>query len=119
MRHLRTARSAEGGAVAELIEGKDPAAVAYLRRQFGDLSRASTDEEALATGKRTLTQDGMLVSLGEIERLRLVRPELFRIGAGGAGQRDALQKEVDKHKAELALLEERESPLQMSFRLCY
>lgn len=94
-------KSAEVGSVAELIEGKHPAAVAFLRRQFGDLRRATTDAEALAAGKRTLTQDGMLVSAGEIERLRVVRAELFRIGAGGTGQREALQKELDTHTAEV------------------
>jgi len=93
-------RSAEAGSVAELIEGNHPAAVAYLRRQFGDLRRAMTDAEALA-GKRTLTQDGMLLSGGELERLRPVRAELFRIGAGGAGHRDALQKELEAHTTEV------------------
>ncbi|MBX9906108.1 MAG: AAA family ATPase [Burkholderiales bacterium] len=105
-------RSAEAGTVAELIEGKDPAAVAYLRRQFGDLRRATTDAEALAAGKRTLTQDGMLVSAGEIERLRPVPAGLFRIGSGGAGQRDALQKEVNTHKAELTRLTQQSEVLK-------
>ena len=93
-------KSAEAGSVAELIEGDHPAALAYLRRQFGDLRRATTDAEALA-GKRTLTQDGMLLSGGELERLRPVRAELFRIGAGGVGHRDALQKELDTHTTEV------------------
>lgn len=98
-------KTPEAGSVAELITGDSPAATAYLRRQFGDLRRATTDSEALAQGKRTLTQDGMLVSTGEVERLRLVRPEAFRIGAGGSGQRDALHREIEGHKAELARLE--------------
>ena len=105
-------KSAEAGSVAELIEGEHPAAVAYLRRQFGDLRRATTDAEALAAGKRTLTLDGMLVSAGEIERLRLVRAELFRIGAGGAGQRDALQKELDTHTTEVNRLTQLSSALK-------
>ena len=98
-------KTPEAGSVAELIAGDSPAATAYLRRQFGDLRRATTDSEALSQGKRTLTQDGMLVSVGEIERLRLVRPEAFRIGAGGSGQRDALHREIEGHKTELARLE--------------
>jgi len=107
-------KTPEAGTVAELITGDSPAATAYLRRQFGDLRRATTDSEALAQGKRTLTQDGMLVSAGEIERLRLVRPEAFRIGAGGSGQRDALHREIEGHKAELARLErERTSVKQL------
>lgn len=107
-------KTPEAGSVAELITGDSPAATAYLRRQFGDLRRATTDSEALSQGKRTMTQDGMLVSAGEIERLRLVRPEAFRIGAGGSGQRDALHREIEGHKAELARLErERTSVKQL------
>lgn len=99
-----TGKSVESGSVAELIEGDHPAAVAYLRRQFGDLRRATTDAEALA-GQRTLTQDGMLLSGGELERLRLVRTNLFRIGAGGSGHRDALQRDVVASTAEVKRLE--------------
>jgi len=103
---------AETDSVAELITGDHPAATAYLRRQFGDLRRAATDSEALSHGRRTLTQDGMLVSAGEIERLRLVRPEAFRIGAGGSGQRDALHREIEGHKAELARLDRERASLK-------
>ncbi len=98
-------KAPEAGSVAELITGDSAAATAYLRRQFGDLRQATTDSEALSQGKRTLTQDGMLVSTGEIERLRLVRPEAFRIGAGGSGQRDALHREIEGYKAELERLD--------------
>jgi chromosome segregation protein len=107
-----TGRAAQAGTVAELIEGKNSAAVAYLQRQFGDLQRAATDGEALAPGKRTLTHDGMLVSAGEIERLRLVQTGSFRIGSGGAGQRDAIQKEVGKNRAELARLKQQSEALK-------
>lgn len=69
----------EVGSVAELIDGDYPAAVAYVRRQFGDLLRAETDTEAMA-GRRTLTSDGMLVSSGEIERLKLPSLLQCRIG---------------------------------------
>jgi chromosome segregation protein len=93
-------KAAIPGSVAELIEGEHSAAVAYLRRQFGDLMQAATNEEALAPGKRTLTQDGMLLSVGDLDRLRPVRPDLFRIGAGGTGHRDALQQEWSTHKKE-------------------
>lgn len=67
------------GSVAELIEGTNPAAVAYLRRQFGDLMRADTDGEALAGG-RTLTKDGMLVGRGAFERIELVRADRLKLG---------------------------------------
>jgi|CXWL01.1.fsa_nt_gi DNA repair exonuclease SbcCD ATPase subunit len=84
----------EEGSVAELIEGTSPAAVAFLRRLLGDIQRVSTDSEALA-GKRTLTQDGMLVSGGEIERLRPVPATRFMIGAGSEVHRRALERQID------------------------
>ena len=68
-----------------MIEGSNPAAVAYLRRQFGDILRASTNEEALS-GARTLTKDGMLVGPGSFERLECVAASMLKIGAAGAGQ---------------------------------
>ena len=91
--------------VAALIEGKDPAAVAYLRRQFGELECAATDEEALA-GNRTMTQDGMLVSGGDVERLRLAPAGQFRIGAGSADHRLAIQRDLDRCRGEIRRLEE-------------
>lgn len=103
-------RRFERGSVAELVDGDDQAAVAYLRRQFGDLRCASSDAEALA-GQRTLTKDGMLVSHGEIERLRLVRPADFKIGAGSAEQRNAVEAELTKARKEVQALEAKEKAL--------
>src|SRR3990172_3840849 len=54
----------------------------------------------------------MLVSAGEIERLRLVPAGLFRIGSGGAGQRDALQRDVNASKAEFARLMQQSEALK-------
>ncbi|WP_321781674.1 SbcC/MukB-like Walker B domain-containing protein [Burkholderia pyrrocinia] len=102
----------ERGSVAELIDGENPAAVAYLQRQFGDLRCASSDTEALA-GQRTLTQDGMLVSSGEIERLRLVNPLQFRIGAGSPTHRYVVQQELDNARAEIRRLENVEQKLDI------
>ncbi|MBI1283378.1 MAG: AAA family ATPase [Thiobacillus sp.] len=79
-------RRPEDGSVAELIEGTDEAAVAYLRSQFGDMMRADTTAQAMERGKRTLTQDGMLVGKGTIERLKLVVEGDLRIGRDGGGQ---------------------------------
>ena len=97
-------RQPEHGAVSALIDGDYPAAVAYLQRQFGDLRCASSDNEAL-TGQRTLTKDGMLVSGGDIERLRLVPPSQFRIGAGTTDHRKAVQEELDHWQGEVRRLE--------------
>lgn len=107
----------EKGSVAELIEGDNPAAVAFLRRQFGDTRRAATETEALA-GPRTLTQDGMLVRSGEITRLRLVPRDVLKIGAGASGNRSAQQDEVRRREAEVTRLEteqENLGRLQKSF----
>ncbi len=79
-------RRPENGSVAELIEGTDPAAVAYLRGLFGDMVCATTTAQAMERGKRTLTQDGMLVGKGTIERLKLVVEGDLRIGRDGGGQ---------------------------------
>lgn len=100
----------ERGSVAELIDGDNPAAVAYLQRQFGDLRCADSDKEALG-GQRTLTKDGMLVSGGEIERLRPVPPAQFRIGAGSANHRSAVQGELERAQKVILDLEGREQAL--------
>ena len=98
------------GTVAALIDGDHPAAVAYLQRQFGDLRCADSDKEALA-GQRTLTKDGMLVSGGEIERLRLVSATQFRIGAGSGSHRSAVQEELDRWQGEIRRLKGLEQKL--------
>ena len=100
----------EAGSVADLIEGENPAAVAYLQRQFGDLRCADSDKEALA-GQRTLTKDGMLVSSGEIERLRPVSPAQFRIGVGGSHHRSAVQAELERAEQAIAALEAQDRAL--------
>lgn len=97
----------ERGTVAELIEGDHPAAVAYLRRMFGDTRRAKTDTEALA-GQRTLTSDGMLIGKGEMDRLRPVLAGQWRIGAGGAEHRENLKKNEHKWAQEVLRLEARQ-----------
>lgn len=90
------------GSVAELIEGENREAVAYLRRQFGDLMRANTEAEALA-GKRTLTRDGMHLSSGDLDRIRPKRSDELKIGADSSSyrenalrQRAACKQEVDR-----------------------
>lgn len=97
-------KSPAPGSVAELIVGDHEAAVSYLRRQFGDIQRATTDIEALS-GKRTLTQDGMLVSGDDLERLRPVPVSRFRVGAGSAERREELQNEVRKANEAIQHLE--------------
>lgn len=91
---------AASGSVAELIEGDDPSAVAYLRRQFGGTTRAITDAEALA-GKSTLTQDGMLIRSGEYNRIKPSLISNLKIGGGSEDQKAALVDEIKQMKAEV------------------
>jgi len=101
-----TALRAVPGSVAALIEGDDPAAVAYLRSKFGDVRCAETNEEAL-TGPRALTKDGMLVSRGEIDRLKPLRTHEFKIGITADNQGNHLRQQLDKLKIEKSALEDR------------
>ncbi|HUX82156.1 MAG TPA: SbcC/MukB-like Walker B domain-containing protein [Halothiobacillus sp.] len=91
------------GTVAELIEGDHPAAVAYLRRRFGDTLRATSDAEALA-GQRTLTKDGMFVQPGDFDRQRLVEKSKLRIGSGDMGQKDVLLREIARLQGVISTL---------------
>ncbi|WP_296033295.1 SbcC/MukB-like Walker B domain-containing protein [uncultured Alcanivorax sp.] len=89
-RNQRTRAPAEG-TVAALLEGPHPAAVEYLRSQFGATLCAETDEAALA-GERTLTRDGMLTGK-TIDRLQCVRPHTFLLGRENkAEQRAEMEK---------------------------
>lgn len=83
------------GSVAELIEGSNSAAVAYLRRQLGDIMRADTNVDALAGG-RTLTKDGMLVGPGSFERLERISVDRLKIGAVSDGQLGHLKETLRK-----------------------
>jgi archaellum component FlaC len=89
------------GSVAELIEGTNPIAVAYLRRQFGNLMRSDRDDEALAG--ETLTCDGMLVGHGDFDRKRPVPEERQKLGISSPGRLEQLkqtQKQLEIRAAE-------------------
>jgi len=92
------------GSIAELITGENEAAVAYLRRRFGDMMRATTDAEALA-GKRTLTQDGMIIQSGEYDRIRPALLGNLKIGGGDDSQKAQLAKEIESLKSTSQKLE--------------
>lgn len=83
------------GSIAELLVGEHPAAVEYLRSQFGRTMQADSDDEA-TSGERTLTRDGML-SGRTFDRLRPTPAGLFRLGASNReAQRDELMAEVTR-----------------------
>lgn len=83
------------GSVAALIDGDDPAAVAYVRSKFGELKCADTNAEALAGG-RTLTKDGMLVLKGEIDRIRPLGAHEYKIGIVAEAQASHIRRELEK-----------------------
>lgn len=95
----------QNGLVAELIEGENPIALAYLRSQLGNLKRADEASEALQSD-RTLTMDGMYVSPRDFERLRLDDQNL-RIGAGTQGQAERLRADMAKAALNLRQIQDR------------
>lgn len=105
-----TGRRSEPGTVASLIAGENLAAVAYLQQKLGDRRCASTDDEAM-DGRRTLTKDGMMVSDGEMERLRPIEAKYFKIGAASPHLRNLLQQEVARLLARINALEIQEKAL--------
>jgi hypothetical protein len=112
--HHRESRPTTVGSVAELIEGTVPAAVAYLRAQLGDTRRAD-GEEALDS-RRALTRDGMLVRGGAMERLKLVQPQDFRLGARGSReQRDTLKRRLGERQRDLVALHAEAERARMLF----
>jgi len=96
--------SFKAGSVAELIEGENQLAVAYLRSQLGDLMRANSDKEALST-TNTLTSDGMLHRRGAFERLKLVKESQLKIGIQVKGRLERLNRELKEHEQQKMALE--------------
>ena len=68
------------GQVAALLEGEHPQALAYLRRQLGDLQQVETEQQVVQA-RHALTRDGMLVKGGSVERLQLPAAAQLKIGA--------------------------------------
>lgn len=89
--------TAQKGSVAELIEGTNRTAVAYLRGKLGNLKRAERSSEALSS-ERTLTRDGMLVGPNDFERLELSATEYLKIGGGSPNQVEHLRAELSHQR---------------------
>ncbi|KGM56321.1 hypothetical protein N800_09000 [Lysobacter daejeonensis GH1-9] len=75
--------------VAALLDGDDADALAYLRRQLGDVRRVDTDAEVVQS-RHGLSRDGLLAKGGGVERLRLPAAGELRIGAANDRERQRL-----------------------------
>ncbi|MBB3345533.1 SbcC/MukB-like Walker B domain-containing protein [Luteimonas sp. RC10] len=87
--------------VAALIEGDDADAVAYLRRQLGDLRCVETEAEVVRS-RQGLTRDGLVAKGGGIERRRLPAGSELRIGANDGRERlRVLREELEAVERDL------------------
>src|SRR5690606_10539574 len=103
----RGARSAtpDAGSVAALLDGDNADALAFLRRQLGELRRVETEAE-LVRSRQALARDGLLAKGGSIERLRLPAAADLRIGASSSRERArALREDVEAAEADLRRIE--------------
>ncbi|KRG68162.1 SbcC/MukB-like Walker B domain-containing protein [Pseudoxanthomonas dokdonensis] len=104
-RHRRGNDSAEAGSVAALLEGDNLEALAFLRRQLGELACVDSEAE-LVSSRQGLTRDGLLARGGGIERLRLPAAGDLKIGASDNRARlRVLREEIETAEAQLRQIE--------------
>lgn len=129
----RKGRSAElpaSDSVAALLDGDNVDALAFLRRQLGELRCVESEAELIRT-RQGLTRDGLLAKGGSIERLRLPATGDLKIGATDnrarqrvlredieAAERDVRQLEPELRRVEasqrgLARLTDPDEPAQL------
>jgi uncharacterized protein YPO0396 len=104
--HTRAADAqAEAGSVAALIQGEDPDAIAYLRRQLGRMACADSEAE-LIRSRQGLSRDGLVAKGGGIERLRLPAATELRIGATDNRERlRQLRQDLETAQRDLSRIE--------------
>lgn len=91
--------------VAALLDGDNADALAFLRRQLGEL-RCVDSETELIRSRQGLTRDGLLAKGGSIERLRPTPAADLKLGASDNRARArALREDIDAAEAELRKLE--------------
>ena len=99
------AQAPDAGSVAALLEGVNAEALAFLRRQLGELQCVDSEAE-LVRSRQGLTRDGLLARGGGIERLRLPPGSELRIGATDNRQRlRVLREDVEAAEREVQALE--------------
>jgi uncharacterized protein YPO0396 len=107
--HARQARDATPAAdqVASLLDGDNADALAYLRRQLGEL-RCVDSEAEVVRARHGLSRDGLVAKGGGVERLRLPAATELKIGASNNRERQKLlREELDAAEREIRALEER------------
>lgn len=99
--HARASRNAAPAAdsVASLLDGDNADALAFLRRQLGEL-RCVDSEAELVRSRHGLARDGLLAKGGSIERLRLPAAAELKIGASSSRERARLLREDVQAAAE-------------------
>lgn len=104
-RRSRGAEAPESGSVAALLAGDNAEALAFLRRQLGEL-RCVDSEAELVASRQGLTRDGLLAKGGSIERLRLPATGELKIGASDNRMRlCVLREEIDAAEQAVRQLE--------------
>ncbi len=104
-RQSRGADTPAAGSVAALLEGVNADALAFLRRQLGELRCVETEAELLKS-RQGLTRDGLLARGGSIERLRLPAASELRIGASDNRARlRVLHEEIEAAEQALRTIE--------------
>ena len=92
------------GHVAALLRGDDDA-LAYLRRQLGELRCIETEAEVVRA-KQGLSRDGLVVKGGGVERLRLPTATELKIGASDNRERlKLLREEIERAEQDIRSLE--------------
>lgn len=92
------------GYVAGLLRGDDDA-LAYLRRQLGELRCIETEAEVVRA-KQGLSRDGLVVKGGGVERLRLPAATELKIGASDQRERlKLLRDEIERAEQDIRGLE--------------
>ncbi|SEL14907.1 Uncharacterized protein YPO0396 [Pseudoxanthomonas sp. GM95] len=92
-------------AVASLIVGDNAEAVAYLRRQLGELRQVESDQDVVRT-RQGLTRDGLVAKGGGIERRRLPAASELKIGATDSRERlRSLRDELETAEQDVRRLE--------------
>ncbi|HEY0334065.1 MAG TPA: SbcC/MukB-like Walker B domain-containing protein [Stenotrophomonas sp.] len=91
--------------VASLIAGDNADAVAYLRRQLGELRQVDSDHDVVRT-RQGLTRDGLVAKGGGLERRRLPAASELKIGATDSRERlRSLREELETAEQDVRRLQ--------------